>query len=70
MWLFPFCDEKQLNYKLLASLMGRGLYKKCGFVEEGDGDHSAVRINRGEWGGQGIHEHVYMVRHPEERKTV
>jgi hypothetical protein len=68
MWLFPFCDERQLNYKLLASPMGKGLYKNCGFVEEGDGDKSAVRIDMCEWGGQGIHEHVYMVRHPEKRK--
>lgn len=70
MWLFPFCDERQLNYKLLASPMGGGLYKNCGFVEEGDGNNSAVRIDMGEWGGHGIHEHVYMVRHLEKRKTV
>jgi hypothetical protein len=63
-WIFPYCDEQQLDCKLLASPMGRGLYKSCGFVEEGKGNKSALRIDMGEWSGDGIHEHVYMVRRP------
>ena len=64
-WLYPFCDEDGLDYKLLASPMGRGLYRSCGFVEEGEGDAFAAEIDMSEWGGEGIHQHVYMVRHPE-----
>jgi hypothetical protein len=64
-WLFRFCDEQQLDYKLMASPMGRGLYKGCGFLEEGQGDKAAVEIDMAEWGGEGIHQHFYMVRHPE-----
>lgn len=65
-WLFPFCDELRLDYKLLASPMGRFLYKSSGFVEEGKGDRAAVEIDMSKWGGEGIHQHVYMVRHPGE----
>jgi GNAT superfamily N-acetyltransferase len=64
-WLFPFCDEQGLDYKLMSSPIGRGLYKNCGFVEGVEGDKSAVQIDMGAWGGSGIYEHVYMVRYPE-----
>lgn len=69
MWLFPFCDRQQLDYKLLASPMGRGLYKRCGFVEEGVGENGAVEVDMGDWGGDGIHQHIYMVRHPERHSS-
>jgi GNAT superfamily N-acetyltransferase len=64
-WLFRFCDEDHLDYKLMASPMGKGLYKSCGFVEDGKGDKGAVEIDMAEWGGEGIHRHVHMARHPE-----
>ena len=69
-WLFPFCDEQGLDYKLMASPMGRGLYKNCGFVEDGEGDKSAVQIDMGAWGGSGMYEHVYMVRYPEKPGSI
>lgn len=58
-WIYPYCDKQQLDYKLLGSPMGRPLYKSCGIVEEGERDKAAVRVHMAEWGGHGIHEHVY-----------
>lgn len=69
LWLFPFCDQQQSDYKLIASPAGKGLYMRCGFVEDGVGDKRAVEMNMGEWGGEGIHQHIYMVRHPEKRSS-
>jgi hypothetical protein len=56
-WLFPFCDEQGLDYKLMSSPIGRGLYKNCGFVEGVEGDKSAVQIDMGACGGSGMYEH-------------
>ena len=64
-WLFPFCDEQGLDYKLMASPVARGLYRRCGFVEDGEDAEAAISIDLGKWGGSGIYEHVCMVRHPE-----
>ena len=41
--------------------MGFGLYKKCGFQEIG-GPDGVVEVDMGEWGGEGVHRHVAMIR--------
>lgn len=61
-WIFPYADQLNLPVLLSASPMGLPLYKKCGFIEYHSLD---VVVRLDEWGGEGIHKLVTMVRWPE-----
>lgn len=61
-WIFPYADQLNLPVVLSASPMGLPLYEKCGFVEYNSLD---VVVRLEEWGGDGIHKLVTMVRWPE-----
>ena len=60
-WIFPYADQLALPVVLSASPLGLLLYNKCGFVEYRQYD---VVIELEEWGGDGLHKLVTMVRWP------
>ena len=56
--IFPRVDAENGICYLDASPMGYAVYLRCGFVEV-----DVVEIDKGEYGGSGIHQHVGMLRY-------
>jgi GNAT superfamily N-acetyltransferase len=62
-WIFPYADAENRLCFLVASPLGYPVYKKLGFQEIG-GPYAVAEIDRSKWGGQGIHQHITMIRYP------
>jgi len=62
-WIFPISAKDGVPVVLAATSMGLSLYRKLGF-QEVSGPLGVLRIDRGDWGGEGVNQHVFMIRFP------
>ncbi|KIW91650.1 uncharacterized protein Z519_07618 [Cladophialophora bantiana CBS 173.52] len=64
-WIFPWADRLGVPVVLAATPPGYPFYLRHGFVEVDDGGpRTFVQCNMAEWGGEGVHRHVLMIRWP------
>jgi GNAT superfamily N-acetyltransferase len=62
-WIFPISAKDNVPVVLAATSMGLSLYRKLGF-QEVSGPLGVLQIDRGAWGGEGVNQHAFMIRLP------
>jgi hypothetical protein len=67
-WIFPYADRHQIPVLVVASPIGRQLYRNCGFedvLSEENCGNKILSIDLANWGGRNIHCLAVMVRWPQ-----